>query len=189
MKKFIAILLVAMMALSLVACGEKPAPTPDPTPSASTYKTGLGMVTSMSGTDAEDEDPAKTQADVTAVALALDADGKIVAISIDVVQAKATVAEGVVTVSEGVKTKRELGDDYNMKKYANPAAVGEWYEQAAALEAYCIGKTAAEVAAMPLGPNAHDHTDTPAVEELKSTCTMSVTAFLQAIEKAAANAK
>ena len=44
------------------------------------------MVTSMSGTDAEDEDPAKTQADVTAVALALDAEGKIVAISIDVVQ-------------------------------------------------------------------------------------------------------
>ena len=28
MKKFIAMLLVAMMALSLVACGEKPAPTP-----------------------------------------------------------------------------------------------------------------------------------------------------------------
>ena len=41
-----------------------------------------------------------TPADVTAVALALDADGKIVAISIDVVQAKATVdADGVVTVT------------------------------------------------------------------------------------------
>jgi len=190
MKKFIAILLVAMMALSLVACGEKPAPTPDPTPSASTYKTGLGMVTSMSGTDAEDEDPAKTQADVTVCEATFDKDGKIVAISIDVVQAKATVdADGVVTVAEDVKTKLELGDDYNMKKYANPAAVGEWYEQAAALEAYCIGKTAAEVAAMPLGPNAHNHTDTPAVEELKSTCTMSVTSFLEALTKAYANAK
>ena len=65
MKKFIAMLLVAMMALSLVACGNDPAPTPDPEPTASTYKTGLGMVVSMSGTDAEDEDPAKTQADVT----------------------------------------------------------------------------------------------------------------------------
>ena len=148
------------------------------------------MVTNMSGTDAEDEDPAKTQADVTAVALALDADGKIVAISIDVVQAKATVdADGVVTVAEDVKTKSELGDDYNMKKFANPAAVGEWYEQAAAFENYCIGKTPAEVLAMELGPNAHDHTDTPAVEELKSTCTISVTAFLKAIEKAAVNAK
>ena len=156
----------------------------------STYaKAGLGMVTSMSGTDAEDEDPAKTQADVTAVALALDAEGKIVAISIDVVQAKATVAEGVVTVAEGVKTKRELGDDYNMKKFANPAAVGEWYEQANAFEAYCIGKTADEVAGMPLGENAHGYTDAPAAEELKSTCTISVTAFLNAIAKAAANAK
>lgn len=190
MKKIIAILLVAMMALSLVACGEKPAPTPDPTPAASTYKTGLGMVTSMSGTDAEDEDPAKTQADVTVCEATFDQDGKIVAISFDVVQAKATVdADGVVTVAEDVKTKRELGDDYNMKKYANPAAVGEWYEQAAALEAYCIGKTAAEVAGMPLGENAHNHTDTPAVEELKSTCTISVTAFLDALTKAYANAK
>lgn len=190
MKKFIAILLVAMMALSLVACGEKPAPTPDPTLSASTYKTGLGMVTSMSGTDAEDEDPAKTEADVTVCEATFDQDGKIVAISFDVVQAKATVdADGVVTVAEDVKTKLELGDDYNMKKYANPAAVGEWYEQAAALEAYCIGKTAAEVAGMPLGENAHGYTDAPAVEELKSTCTISVTAFLKAIEKAAANVK
>lgn len=189
MKKFIAMLLVAMMALSLVACGNDPAPTPDPEPTASTYKTGLGMDVSMSGTDAEDEDPAKTQADVTVCEATFDKDGKIVAISFDVVQAKATVdADGVVTVAEDVKTKSELGDDYNMKKYANPAAVGEWYEQAAALEAYCIGKTAAEVAAMELGPNAHDHTDTPAVEELKSTCTISVTAFLNALTKAYDNA-
>ena len=121
MKKFIAMLLVAMMALSLVACGNDPAPTPDPEPTASTYKTGLGMVVSMSGTDAEDEDPAKTQADVTVCEATFDQDGKIVAISFDVVQAKATVdADGVVTVAEDVKTKSELGDDYNMKKYAIP---------------------------------------------------------------------
>lgn len=42
MKKFIAMLLVAMMALSLVACGNDPAPTPDPEPTASTYKTWSG---------------------------------------------------------------------------------------------------------------------------------------------------
>ena len=186
MKKIIAILLVAMMALSLVACGEKPAPTPDPT---TTYKTGLGMVVSMSGTDAEDEDPAKTQADVTVCEATFDQDGKIVAVSFDVAQCKASVAEGVVTVPENVLTKRELGDDYNMAKYADPAAVGEWYQQAAALEEYCIGKTAAEVAGMPLGPNAHNHTDTPAVEELKTTCTISVTAFLDALAKAAENVK
>ena len=178
MKKALSLLLALMMALSLVACGNDPAPTPDPEPTASTYKTGLGMVVSMSGTDAEDEDPAKTQADVTVCEATFDKDGKIVAISFDVVQAKATVdADSVVTVAEDVKTKSELGDDYNMKKYANPAAVGEWYEQAAA-----------EVAAMELGPNAHDHTDTPAVEELKSTCTISVTAFLNALTKAYDNA-
>ena len=187
MKKIIAILLVAMMALSLVACGEKPAPTPDPT---TTYKTGLGMVVSMSGTDAEDEDPAKTQADVTAVAVALDAEGKIVAVSIDVAQCKGSVdAEGVVTVAENTLTKRELGDDYNMAKYADPAAVGEWYQQAAAFEAYCIGKTPAEVAGMPLGENSHGYNTAPAVEELKTTCTISVTDFLAALAKAAENVK
>ena len=89
MKKIIAILLVAMMALSLVACGEKPAPTPDPDPTTGTYKTGLGMVVSMSGTDAEDEDPAKTQADVTVCEATFDQDGKIVAVSFDVAQCKA----------------------------------------------------------------------------------------------------
>ena len=46
-----------------------------------------------------------------------------------------------------------------------------------------------EVAGMPLGENAHGYTDAPAAEELKSTCTISVTAFLNAIAKAAANAK
>ena len=189
MKKLIAILLVAMMALSLVACGDKPTPTPDPEPTASTYKTGLGMVTVMSGTDAEDEDPAKTQADVTVCEATFDQNGKIVAVSFDVVQAKASVdADGVVTVAQDIKTKSELGDDYNMLAYSNPKAVGEWYEQAAALEAYCIGKTAAEVAAMPLGGNAHGYTDAPAVEELKSTCTISVTAFLHALTKAYDNA-
>ena len=163
MKKFIAILLVAMMALSLVACGEKPAPTPDPTPSASTYKTGLGMVTSMSGTDAEDEDPAKTEADVTVCEATFDQDGKIVAISFDVVQAKATVdADGVVTVAEDVKTKLELGEDYGMR---GASALGkEWYEHS---EGFCDalkGKTRTEIAGLSGGD-----------ADLKALCTIDIT--------------
>ena len=76
-----------------------------------------------------------------------------------------------------------------MAKYADPAAVGEWYQQAAALEEYCIGKTAAEVAGMPLGENSHGYNTAPAVEELKTTCTISVTDFLAALAKAAENVK
>ena len=191
MKKVIAILLAAMMALAMVACGNDPAPTPtpDPEPATGTYKTGLGIVVSLKDATIEEDEAGEPQADVTVCEATFDQDGKIVAVSFDVAQCKSQFnADGTVAYKE-ILTKRELGDDYNMVKYSNPTAVGEWYEQAAALEAYCIGKTAAEVAGMPLGENAHGYTDAPAVEELKSTCTISVTAFLNALTKAYDNAK
>lgn len=193
MKKAIAILLAAMMALAMVACGNDPAPTPtptpDPEPTTGTYKTGLGIVVSLKDATIEEDEAGEPQADVTVCEATFDQDGKIVAVSFDVAQCKSQFnADGTVAYKE-ILTKRELGDDYNMVKYSNPTAVGEWYEQAAALEAYCIGKTAAEVAGMPLGENAHGYTDAPAVEELKSTCTISVTAFLNALTKAYDNAK
>lgn len=184
MKKVVAIVLVAMMVLALAACGN----TDEPAVTTTAYKTGLGVSASMSGSDVDGEDDGKTQADVTVCEATFDGDGKIVAVSFDVIQCKATFNKGVATVAENILTKRELGDDYNMVKYSNPTAVGEWYEQAAAFEAYCVGKTAEEVAGMALGTNSADHEGTPAVEELKSTCTMVVTDFQDALSKAYANA-
>ena len=118
------------------------------------------------------------------------ADGKILAALNDAIQPNITVnTAGEIVETAFGGTKRELGDDYNMAKYADPAAVGEWYQQAAAFEAYCIGKTPAEVVGMPLGENSHGYNTAPAVEELKTTCTISVTDFLAALAKAAENVK
>ena len=40
--------------------------------------------------------------------------------------------DDAITDFKGAGTKKELGDDYNMKKYGN--AVAEWYEQIESLE-------------------------------------------------------
>ena len=42
---------------------------------------------------------------------------------------------------------------------------------------------------MELGTNIHDYTDTPADEDLKAGCTISMTSFLAAIQQAADSAK
>ena len=71
MKKFIAILMVATMVLSLfafVGCTEK----------KENLKLGLGVVTSVSATDATDEANGQGKATITAAAVLVDANGKIV---------------------------------------------------------------------------------------------------------------
>lgn len=155
--------------------------------SAPTLKVGLGMVSGMSGADATAEKEGKTQADVTACAATFDAKGKIVGVQFDVIQAKAAITTaGGVKVSEGIKSKKELGPDYNMKG-ASPIGK-EWFEQIAAFEAYCVGKTAEAVAGMAV-IEVNNHTNVPDVAELKSSCTMSCGDFFASLTEAYANAK
>ena len=68
-------------------------------------------------------------------------------------------------------------------------AVKEWFEQVDAFETWATGKTLAEVTGMEFTENSHGYTDTPADEDLKASCTISMTAFLNAIQKAADAAK
>ena len=49
-------------------------------------------------------------------------------------------------VSKEVLSKREQGDSYGMVAYANAAK--EWYAQADAFDAACVGKTGAEIAGL-----------------------------------------
>ena len=74
------------------------------------------------------------------------------------------------------QTKVEIGDGYGMRK---ASSIGkEWFEQMAALEAWCVGKTVEEVVA-----GAADDVD------LKAGCTVGIDSQLVALQKAAAAAK
>jgi hypothetical protein len=169
MKKVLSmVLVVALLSLSAVAL-------------ADTY--GLGMVASVdSHTKAATAEAAgNAQADTTVCAVVLDAEGKIVAVHFDVVQAKIAINDkGEIATELGTefKTKRELGDEYGMRK---ASALGkEVNEQMDALEAWCVGKTVEEAVA-----GANSGTDA----DLLAGCTITVDDYMAALTKAAANAK
>ena len=146
--------------------------------STGAYKLGMGVVTSIGSSSA-----GNAQVDATVAAVVLDADGKIVSCAVDVAQNKMDITDGEVpedAASMTFKSKKEKLDEYNMK----PASgIGkEWYEQAEAFEAYVVGKTADEVAAIPVETNEHGVVTTD--ETLKAGCTMSVDALINATVKA-----
>ncbi len=181
MKKLLAVLLTVLMVLGLAACSNTNNEEPgDDTPST-TYKVGLGVSTSVSASSATEDSTGKVQSTDTYALVVLDAEGKIVKVDIDAAQNAAVVtATGEVT-GEAIPTKTERKEDYNMK---GTSPIGkEWYEQTAAFEEYCVGKTLEEVAAMELDSENHN-----GPVDLATSCTIDVTAFLDAIAKAGANA-
>ena len=152
---------------------------------------GLGSVTSMSGSEAAADKAGSATVNTTMCALELDDAGKITAVSFDIAQNKIGFdAAGALTseLTGEHPTKKELGDAYGMK---GATSIGkEWYEQAEALEAWCIGKTVEDVVSMPTYDKGDGHhTQVPDDVDLKSGCTIDVGNFLQALQKAADNAK
>ena len=85
-------------------------------------------------------------------------------------------------------TKKELGDGYGMKA---ASGIGkEWFEQAEALEDWCVGKTVEEVVTMPTYDKGDGrHTQVPDDVDLKTGCTIDIGSFLNALQEAADNAK
>ena len=66
----------------------------------------------------------------------------------------------------------------------------EWFEQAEALEDWCVGKTVEEVVTMPTYDKGDGrHTQVPDDVDLKTGCTIDMGSFLNALQKAADNAK
>ena len=76
------------------------------------------------------------------LALVIDAEGKIVAAQFDSVEASVKVTDDEITTSNRLTTKVEKGDAYT------GMPTGNWDAQSAAFEAFLVGKTAAEVAAL-----------------------------------------
>ena len=167
MKKFLAILLCACMALTLVACNTE-----------KEYKLGMGVVVSMDSSKTEN-----AQVDATVATVVLDADGKIVACRIDVAQNKMAVAGGAVDVAKTFETKMELGDRYGMAGKVDNDGDGvmkEWYEQTKAFEAYVVGKTVAEVEAIET-KEANGHQIAVDQALLDAGCSMQITDFIAAV--------
>ena len=109
----------------------------------------LSMNVEQSTADATEEKEGSNQVETTIFAAAVDAEGKVLAAASDCVQVKFTfTAAGASTLdtAKAISSKRELGANYGMVAYGG--ADKEWFEQADAFNALCIGKTATEIVAL-----------------------------------------
>lgn len=212
MKKLLSILLVSVVAMSMLAgCGAKEE-TKDAAPAAteaaktdtattttdsaaattdaaagSIVKLGLGVVTSANKSKAMADGKATGAVDTVMIAAGFDKDGKVVKVDIDFAQTSVAFDKDMQITSDlkaELKTKKELGDDYGMKK---ASAIGkEWYEQAAALEKWMTGKTVDEIKAMKTTEK--DGKVLANEADLTSSITVGVADFIAAIDKAYASA-
>lgn len=171
MKKLIALVLCVVMMMSVA--------------SMAMATTGIGAVTSVSCTDAAADANGKVSITTTMCAVTLDENGVIVGIMFDAVQPSANYdATGVAgDYNAAPITKLAKQEDYGMRK-ASPIGA-EWFEQAAALEQWCIGKTVAEVLAMQTYAKNEEHNCVPNEPDLLTSCTIDVGAFLKALAIAA----
>ncbi len=181
MKKIIIIALVLALTLSVVACAAG---------GGGDTKMGLGITTSvrMSYDAAENDDGdvvGRGQADTTIAAVTIDGDGKVVSVSIDTAQTAIYFdGEGKITsdLTAAYLTKKEKGADYGMIR---ASSIGrEWDEQIEAIEEWMVGKTAEEIANMPVDENNY-----PTDVDLVTKATMRVDSYIAAVLKAIENAE
>ena len=166
MKKIVSLALIACMMLALSVVGF-----------AAEAEYTLGMGVSLSTASSKE---GNAQVDATVAAVVLDAEGKIVACRVDCAQSKMDVTDGAVDTAKEFKTKMELGPDYGML-VASPIGA-EWDAQAKAFEEFVVGLTGTDVAALEtVESNGHQ---VAADETLHAGCSMDITAFKAAVEKA-----
>ena len=161
----------------------EPDNTEPPVVAEGDLKTGLALITTAKYSEAEDG--GAIEYDVTVAAVLVDENGVIVDCVIDSAgPALAFNAEGAITtdLAAAIQTKTELGDAYGMKAYAGSQY--EWYEQAQALADYAVGKTVEE-----LRTGAVNESGKAADADLASTATIYLGGYVNAIEKAVANAQ
>lgn len=183
MKRIVALVLASLLMVSLFSVAF-----------ADTY--GLAAITTYGAVkDAGVKDNEKydgtAPTDTIICSIVLDDEGKIKSVLFDNVQvrtkftAEGKLAEGDYTAP--VQSKIDKGEAYGMKK-ASPISK-EWFEQIAAFEAYCIGKTVEEVQNMPTKVVNESHPTVPDVADLTTTVTIDVGSYIEALVKAAGLAK
>ena len=187
MKKILTTLCAVAMLAGCTAGGSKKSSTNTSTKeeTAATVMVGTGSVTSVSNKAKEGSDK-EVKFDTTFASVVLE--GNVIKyVYFDVAQDKVTFdSAGHVTSDNTTSTsKKELGDKYGMKDKSSIKK--EWYEQVEALEKWAVGKTVEEVLNMPTTQKDEKHT-VPADKDLMTGCTIGVTGFQQALDKAVKNA-
>ena len=138
----------------------------------------LGIHTEQTTKDASEDADGSNQIETTVFAAAVDAEGKVLTAASDCVQVKFTFnATGASTfdTTKAVASKREQGAKYGMVEYGHAAK--EWFEQADAFNALCVGKTATEIKALCASDNY-------GTEEVKTAgCTILVNGLTKAAAK------
>ena len=138
----------------------------------------LNIATEQTCTDATEEKAGSNKVASYVFAAATDKDGRVVAASSDCVEVEFTFdASGASTLdtTKAVISKKAAGDNYGMVAYGG--AKKEWYAQAAAFDAACIGKTTAEIATLQAA-------DGKGIDTLQAAgCTIYVTGFVKAATK------
>jgi len=138
----------------------------------------INVSTSAKPTDVTEDADGKQELESYIFAAAVDADGKVLAASSDCVAVTFTFDENgasTLDTTKAVVSKKEQGANYGMVNYGGAAK--EWFEQAAAFDAACVGKTAAEIAGLQ-AEDGHGSSDLQA-----AGCTIYVTGFVKAATK------
>ena len=188
MKKVLTTLCAVAMLAGCTAGGSKKSSintTSTKEETAAIVMVGTGSVTSVSNKVKEGSDTT-AQFDTTFASVVLE--GNVIKyVYFDVAQDKVTYdATGHVTSDKTTSmSKKDLGDNYGMKDKSSIKK--EWYEQVEALEKWAVGKTVEEVLNMPTTQKDEKHT-VPADKDLMTGCTIGVTGFQQALDKAVKNA-
>ena len=187
MKKILTTLCAVAMLVGCTAGGSKKSSTNTSTKeeTAATVMVGTGSVTNVVGKINEGFDK-EVKFDTTFASVVLE--GNVIKyVYFDVAQDKVTFdSAGHVTSDNATSmSKKDLGDNYGMKDKS--PIKKEWFEQVEALEKWAVGKTVEEVLTMPTTQKDEKHTVT-ADKDLMTGCTISVTGFQQALDKAVKNA-
>ena len=190
MKKFLVLLMSLVLLVILIGgCAEAPVEEipEEESPAAGEIATlGLGIVTSINRSQSLSEDEegevenlAMGQVDSVIATAAFDQEGRVVDVIIDTAQTRVHFDEDMQLDSdpaEEILTKKELGDDYDMRRASEIDK--EWDEQIEALEEWMVGKTVEEINALDMD-NGY-----PADPDLTTSVTITVTDYLAALEEA-----
>lgn len=149
-------------------------------------KTGLAVINDISSSVSATADAdGKNQTNSVVIAVLVGQDGKILDCRLDMAQTEINFSkEGKLTTpAETIfKSKQELGTEYDM---LSASKIGkEWNEQADAFADYVTGKTVDEVKGIAVNEEGK-----AADADLASSVTVHINDFIDAVEKAVANAQ